>query len=313
MIKKKMNILLSFEDNDWNYTRHVAVTILSLLETNKKHKIKIYILTSSLSKENINELKRIVDSYHQEIEFIIRDDIVPEKLKKVIINKREWIRWPWYRWFFSSFIKNIDRILYMDCDVLIMKDISEIYNMNMHWKTIAWWYVTYPFNYKTKLYWINQYFNSGVLLFDAKKYDANNITVKKMEEINKKYSKYYMWWDEEKMNILLNNDIYITKQWMNYQINSKRFNRWLDDAEIIHCLQKPYKQYCSLPKNIINLYNYYLNLTKWKWFPKEEVKYWYLRHIFNNTKEFCYLLFINLMWDKLKEKYALWKFSKLYK
>ena len=46
-------------------------------------------MTSYLPEENIIELKRIVKLYNQEIEFIINDNIVPEELKKIIINKRK--------------------------------------------------------------------------------------------------------------------------------------------------------------------------------------------------------------------------------
>jgi lipopolysaccharide biosynthesis glycosyltransferase len=60
---------------------------LSLLETNKKNKIKIYILSSILPKGNIDELKRIVNLYNQKIEFIITNNIVPKELKEVMINK----------------------------------------------------------------------------------------------------------------------------------------------------------------------------------------------------------------------------------
>ena len=89
-------------------------------------------MSSCISQENIEELKRIVELYSQEIEFIIDKNIVPEDLKKVIINKNNLTRGAWYRYFFKNYIKDIDRILYIDCDVLIMKDIYQIYNMNMH-------------------------------------------------------------------------------------------------------------------------------------------------------------------------------------
>ncbi len=313
MDRSKMNILISFDDTTWDYARHAAVTIISLLETNKKHRIKIYVMSSCLPQENVNELKRIVGLYKQEIEFIIDDDIVPEKLKKVIINKNNLTRWAWNRCFFTNYIKDIDRILYMDCDVLVMKDIEKIYNMDMHWKAIAWYYVIYPYCYKNKIYWNKYYFNSWVMLIDPKKYDVKKINVKKMEEINSKFSKYFRWSEEEKINIIFKDDVYIYKKWMNYQVVSKRFNKWLDDAEIVHCLSKPYVQYSHIPKKLVKLYYSYLDMTKWKWYPEEKADYWYLNYLFSNIKEFIYLLFVKIMWESLREKYAAWRFSKIYK
>lgn len=304
---ENMNILISFDDIDWNYTRHAAVTIFSLLETNKRNKIKIYVLSSNLSQENIDELKRIVKLYNQKIEFIIRDDIVPEELKKVIINKREWIRWPWYRWFFPSCIKNIDRILYMDCDVLVTWDIANIYNMDMHWKAIAGYLDCFPFRCKKKVFNLKNYINSWVLLFDAKRYNEKKINVKKMEEINKKYSKYFQWWDQDKANIIFKDDIFVYDKSMNYQIIGKYFNKNLSKAIIVHCLQKPYIKYTCLPSKIINLYYYYLNQTKWKWYPKQKNNWWLVSNLYPYFYYIYYNFLIFLLWDKNMEKRTLFR------
>ena len=282
---KKINILLCFDDNDWNYTRHAAVTILSLLETNKSNKIKIYILTSYLPQENISELKRIVCLYNQEIEFIIHDGIVPDSIKKVIINKNSTLGfWARYRYFFPKYIKNIDRILYIDCDVLVRKDISEIYNMDMNWKAIVGYYDCSTFLFKNRIYWTNNYINSWVLLFNTKKYDMSKINVKKMKEINEKYSIYFNWNDQDKINVIFKDDIFVWNCTMNYLITNKYFTKWLNEAKIVHCLEKPYIQYSNIPQKLINIYNSYLNKTKWKWFPIKKDTHWYIYHIQNNIR-----------------------------
>ena len=105
IMDNKINILLCIDDFKWDYTRHCAVTILSLLETNQKHRIKIFIMSSFLPKENIEELKRIVNIYNQEIEFIIKDNIIPEDIKNTVINRRNLTRWTRYRLFFPLYIK----------------------------------------------------------------------------------------------------------------------------------------------------------------------------------------------------------------
>lgn len=300
MLKKNtINILLSFDDKNWDYTRHVAVTILSILENNINNRIKIWIMSSNVSEENITELKRLVNLYNQEIEFIIRDDIISEDLKNIIINKNNLGRWAWYRLFFPKFIKWIDRILYMDCDVLVNWDISEIYNMDMKWKAIAWYLDMFPFRCKDKIFWVNNYINSWVLLFDTKKYDMWKISVKNMEYINKKYSKYFHWSDQDKINLIFKDDIVLWKKEMNYQITSKWFNKWLKNAKIIHCLLKPYVQYSLCPKILVNVYNSYLNLTKRKWFQEKKANFWYWKYIIISIRNFCFNLFVSILWDKL--------------
>ena len=276
------NILLCIDDFKWNYTRHCAVTILSLLETNKKHKIRIFIMSSYLPEENINELKRIVNIYNQEIIFIIQDNLIEEEIKKEVINRRTLTRWTRYRLFFPKFIKNIDRLLYIDCDVLILKDLSQIYNMDMKWKAIAGYNDTIFSCYKNKIFWLKNYVNAWVLLFDAKKYNLNKININNIRVINNKFWKYIYDSDQDYLNIIFENNIYIFKKWMNYLIENKYFNPWIDNAEIVHCLEKPYIQYSNIPKKYIDLYNKYLALTKRKWYEEQKSNYWLCKKMFND-------------------------------
>ena len=88
-------------------------------------------MSSLLPEENIIELKRIVGLYDQEIEFIIHEDLIPIEVKESVIDRRNLTWGTWYRLFFPLYIKNIDRLLYLDCDVLVTKDIGDIYNMDM--------------------------------------------------------------------------------------------------------------------------------------------------------------------------------------
>ena len=292
-----INVLFCFDDNDWNYARHCAVSMISLLETNKMNKIKIFIMTSFMSQENIDEFKRIVNQFNQEIEFIISENIIPEELKSIIINRKNLTRWAWYRLFFPLFIKWIERILYLDCDVLVIKDISDIYNRDMNWKAIAWYYDTIFSCYKNKLFNLKNYINSGILLFDVWKYQMDKISVKKMKEINNLYSNYFNGCDQDKINIIFKDDIFVYKEWMNYLIENKYINKWIQNAQILHCLEKPYVKYSSIPDKIRDLYYNYLNLTKWKWYPEQEAKFWFIKYLYNSF----YLFFSRLLAAVLPE------------
>jgi len=300
-----MNILLCYDDMTWDYTRHAAVTILSLLATNKWDEIKIFIMTSFLKQENIDELKRIVGLYNQEIEFIIEDNIIPEDIKKAIIKKNSkqlLTLGARYYFFFPKYIEWIDRILYLDCDIIVMKDISDIYNMNMHWKTIVWYYDRFNlYSRRKKAFWMKNYINSWVLLFDVKKYNSNKINAKKIEELEVKYWKYDSGQDEEKVNLIFRNEIFVWKRWMNYQISNKFFNKWISDAEIVHCMQKPYIQYSWIPQKFVKIYYDYLSLTKWKWFPERKAGYWYVHHMCNCIRHFTENLLLRIIaqieWD----------------
>ena len=309
MNKKTMNILLCIDDFKWDYTRHCAVTILSLLETNKNHKIKIFIMSSCLSEENIKELKRIVKLYNQEIEFIIRDNIIPEEIKKSVINRRNLTWWTWYRLFFPLYIKNIDRLLYLDCDVLVTKDIEDIYNMDMKWKAIAWSNDITSSCIKLQEFCLDNYVNAGVLLFDVKKYDVDKINLNDIRIINDKYWNFIKDSDQDYLNVVFKNEILVKKEDMNYLVLNKFFNKWIDKAKMVHCVQKPYVQFARVPSKYVKLYYKYLNLTKWKNYHKQKDMYGILRLIYG----FCVYLLEEVLWKKNRKSLLLflWRLKNL--
>ncbi len=298
MNKKTMNILLCIDDFKWDYTRHCAVTILSLLETNKNHKIKIFIMSSCLSEENIKELKRIVKLYNQEIEFIIRDNIIPEEIKKAVINRRNLTWGTWYRLFFPYYIKNIDRLLYMDCDVLVTKDIEDIYKMDMKWKAIAGYYEPEQARYLKKHYFgVDNYVNAWVLLFDAKRYNVSKINTRDIRELNRLYWKWIDDSDQDYLNLIFSHDIFVKDRWMNFILERPFCNPWYKNATILHCLAKPYTQYAFCPKDVVALYESYLQKTKWKNFPKEKPNrlLWYVILVVYRV---IFLLLRKIFWVK---------------
>ena len=315
MDNEVMNVLLCIDDFKWNYTRHCAVTILSLLETNKNHKIKIFIMSSYLPEENVEELKRIVKLYNQEIEFIIHDDIVSEEIKHSVINRRNLTRWTWYRLFFPLYIKKIDRLLYMDCDVLVNGDIENIYFMDMQWKAISWYFDNTSNRFFSEHnFQIKQYINAWVILIDVKKFLSHNIVPESIIKINEKYWTYIDNSDQDYLNIIFKDDIYIYNKSMNYQIVGKYFNIWLSDAKIIHLLQKPYAaiQDSNCPNELVNLYNHYLSLTKWKGYPKEKYNQWNIKYIcdfiYSHTKFFHWNFLMRILWDDIMKKLVLFKY-----
>jgi len=116
------------------------VTLLSLFETNPKYLFHIYILSSRLSAKNQSEIKNIVDKYGSDISFIIVQDIIPADIKnELIFNRHELTYATFYRLFFCEHIdtSNIERILYLDCDTMVIKDIKSLYEQDMGGKIIA--------------------------------------------------------------------------------------------------------------------------------------------------------------------------------
>jgi lipopolysaccharide biosynthesis glycosyltransferase len=188
-----------------------------------------------------------------------------------VINRRNLTRWTWYRLFFTDFIDWIDRILYLDCDIIVNKDISDFYYMDMKWKTIIWNneldIIKY---YKDKYFWLNNYLNAWVLLFDVNKFKKHPINLDEIKETSKKFDKYLDDSDQDYLNIIYKNEIWIYPWAINYLCVKPFFNKKLKSALILHCLAKPHVKYSTAPKYVIDKYYFYLNQTKRKWFPKND-------------------------------------------
>ena len=261
--KETINILLCIDDYSWNYSRHLAATMISLLETNKKNKIAIFILSSYLPEESKNEIKRIVKLYNQEINFIIEKEIIPINIKINLVWRDDLTMATYYRLFFPKYIRGIDRIIYLDCDVLVLKDIYSFFNMDMKWKAIVWALDCENWRYNLqKIFNTKHYVNAWVLLFDVKKFKEKSITEDVIKNINNKFWSFIQRADQDYLNILYKDDILVADNNINYLLDRWIFNFKIKDALIVHMLKKPYINHSWCPKKFVDLYNGYINKTK---------------------------------------------------
>lgn len=104
---------------------------------------------------------------------------------------------------------DVDKVLYLDGDMLIEKDITELYNIDLHNKYAAvvmdMPLVLAKENQCKKLFLTyNEYFNSGMMLLNLKQMRTDDISQKlykyKENEIN-----YFM--DQDAFNVIFNNNV----------------------------------------------------------------------------------------------------------
>jgi lipopolysaccharide biosynthesis glycosyltransferase len=104
---------------------------MSLLENNKDEDIFIYIITTKLEEENKKELERIVSLYNKNIKFSTNNEIIPSNIRSIISKDGAWPMATYYRLFFNSCFPEINnRLLYLDCDTIINKNLSRFYNID---------------------------------------------------------------------------------------------------------------------------------------------------------------------------------------
>ena len=134
MIKKNknMNILLTFNDT---YVEEVKILLSSLLLYNN-YNFNIYIIYTDINKHNLNDLKKFINSNIGNIKFINITNLISKIDLKIDIEHIT--KEAYYRLFAPYVIdEEIDKILYLDCDLIINGDIYDLYNTSLDDKIIA--------------------------------------------------------------------------------------------------------------------------------------------------------------------------------
>lgn len=122
-MRNYMNIALA---TDNNFVHPCAVCITSVLENHKEIECHIYVLTEGLNKDNENIFLRLASIYNQKIEIV---NVNPASIKNIKANDRFPIA-NYYRLLLPE-ILDVDRVLYLDGDIIVRKNILEFYNENL--------------------------------------------------------------------------------------------------------------------------------------------------------------------------------------
>lgn len=209
-----INICLCTKDD--KFIKYCASLLESLYRTRDKNSsYNIYILWGDISINTKNRLNKFNDETFNLI-------FVPIDEKNAFaqypdIRKKDYIFL--YRLFISDYIKE-DKIIYMDCDIIINWDLSELYSIdlldNVVWAVKDW--------INRSLYWpfkLKSFFNSWVLLINLKKWNQENIGHKVLKLLNDHRNEFPMWQDQDWLNhILQDKRLPISPQWNWIAINT---------------------------------------------------------------------------------------------
>ena len=184
-----MNILTSVNKK---YIRQLNVLLNSIAYSNKEEKFNIYVLNKNLDKDDLENITVNLDSKR----FNIVDIKIPDSEIDTfpVIEKRYPIE-IYFRLFASDYLpSDIDRILYLDCDTVVINDLNELYNMdfedNYYIAATHISKVLHKFNeIRLNIQEDEPYVNTGVLLINLKelrKIDVKDKIIKFIEKNQKR-------------------------------------------------------------------------------------------------------------------------------
>lgn len=275
-MNEKIHIALAFYDKNGEHSKFAGTTLASVFENTTKSNwsnIVIHILhDDTLTEINRNRFIKLVEEYNSSINFynikINNWNIDKEFFEKAFVRISLGAL---YRLALPKLLKNIDRVIYLDTDILVQIDIYDLYNIsfdkfyllavsddenmrNLYIKTR--YYKNAGLNYRL-------YFNSGVLVLNLKeiqKFNLLNNSLVKLQQFNK-------FADQDILNIIFKDKVKFIDDKFNTLVDIQNLSddsieKFLNKKAILHFAGylKPWN--CA-NKEIIKLYYSYMAKTPW--------------------------------------------------
>ena len=208
-------IVFTCDDAYFKYTNVVITSILH--NQNKNYRYEINILSEFISEKNKEIAKRQIEKHSNfSIKFVTLKDIDSNKF---FLNSYMSIS-TYYRLYIPQLFSHYERILYLDSDVIVDADVSELARLDFE-DTLSICcsspYIKnivleggnekFPLSYFTDVLKMPdplQYFNAGVMLYNLKKMNVMGVSeklFKALEEINEPLLQ-----DQDILNSVLSNN-----------------------------------------------------------------------------------------------------------
>lgn len=258
---------------DRNYCPNLAASIASIfMHAQAKQAITIHILHSGSVNEEIQTKLCTLGKLHEGAKFNFIT-ISPEQAAQFSVPNESRPEYSYltkemyYRLLLSSLLSELDRALYLDCDIIVQADLTELYHSDISKHCVAAVPDIDTLIFQ-KRFSLSQYFNSGVLLINLARFREKNIE-SQLIRCALEHNHY----DQDILNIILQGEIlYLHPRWNMQYINENRPYSQLSEEEanafahphIIHYISvmKPWKMNCFHPYQ--KAYFDALKLTEWR-------------------------------------------------
>lgn len=215
---------------DVNYLPYLSVTLHSLkANANKRFFYKIYVLHTGVEECEQNRFLHFNDDGFY-LEFINVAQKL-EKIKKDLQLRDYYTGATYYRIFIASMFPEYDKAIYLDCDTVILGDISKFYNVALNNcilgavpdKVVNSNIVFKKYSREVLGIDAQKYFNAGVLLINLKKFRTENF-YEKFCSLLAEY-KFTVAQDQDYLNVICKNKVkYLPYSWNTMPVGGKNKN-----------------------------------------------------------------------------------------
>ncbi|MCM1186100.1 MAG: glycosyltransferase family 8 protein [Lachnoclostridium sp.] len=253
--------------SDDRFAEILAVSLVSLYENSRDmEEIIVYVLDSGILPENRKKIDSISRDYGRSVPVWIMAKNISNELRMEVSTDRGSLS-QYARLFLSSTLPgNLERVLYLDCDTLICRSIRELWNLEMHGRTVAALMDAFSKYYRKNigLRPDDVMFNSGVMLVDLTRWKEQHVEKRLLEFISRKNGRIQQG-DQGALNAILSHDTYCFEPRFNsvtifYDFNFeemmayRRPPRFYSEEEVRKAVEEP---------NIVHFTSSFLSKRPW--------------------------------------------------
>jgi len=300
--KREVHIAIAF---DQNYSKFFYVVAGSVFDHHAPGTVVFHAIVTGLSEDELARVKKFVADGGQTILFYHIDS---EFVSRFVLNGK-WTAAAYYRLFFPSLVPaDLERILYLDMDTIVTRNLQSFYELPMDSYPMAGVYdVHVRIQPLLGIESEGEYFNSGVMLIDLPRWRLQNISEKAIDYLLK-YPEHILYVDQCALNAVLKDnwkrlDIHynLMYSWVPDALSGRALRTFLKDTFVIHyTLQRPWTMLCK--NRLRYLYFHYLkkagrNDTGYTDFSYKKIPAWLKIRL---QELYFDLPFVPQIWRKLK-------------
>lgn len=204
---------------DKNYIKYCGVTLTSILLSNPNENFTFHIFCDDISEQDIAKVKAVTEKFNTNIIIYYLDLDLLKKFSTDMGGNDHISIAAYFRFIAYGELANyIDKVLYLDSDILVKGNIAKFWDFDMNSKSAVVIEDAYGKDLARRI-GTEKYFNSGVMFVDLKKWSQNDCTslcIKKATE------KVYQFLDQDILNIILDKNVVWLNKYYNYNYSLSR-------------------------------------------------------------------------------------------
>ena len=238
-MNKGKNVIPIFFAIDDGYIPFLAVAIKSLIENaSKEYEYIIKVLHTNVKEKNVRKIKKF-ETENVNIEFVNLSYYI-KKVQDKLYTRDYYTNTTYFRMFLPELYPQYDKVLYLDSDIVVLGDISQLYNTEIGTNLVAAapddiiQYNKVFQEYAEKVVGVvkyQNYFNAGILLMNLDQLRKFNFQDKFLYLLGT--VKFSVAQDQDYLNRLCKGRVtLINSQWDVMPVVNRKINK--EDIKIIH-------------------------------------------------------------------------------